>query len=445
MMRNELFSTDEVRIGTWINGKPIYRKVYLTKTPQKKGIIEVANISDTDYDEVTNLYGMYHPYWPEGEGAYGTLNASDISGDIHTFIGGMGEIFMTTSWSLQFDKPVKIVVEYTKSTDDALSGDEVLPTEYGNPIGTIISLMGKTAPDGYLVCDGAVYSISDYPKLSSYFTEQFGTANYFGGDGETTFAVPDLRGEFLRGTGTSKLNEGSGADVGVHQEPTIIPNMSDVYHSEGNYLAIIRDSASYIEGKNNFLFRNMDKSFEPLNGKRTLRNISFTSMLEDSNADLSAGVSVRPTNTAVLFCIKYTDGMEGQEGTSTNASNNVYSSEETVIGTYNGKPLYRKLFNTGDVTMSGTWNLLKDMQNAVLNLENLVNVGGSMIISGVDNLIIPVPFNQIKKTKDGGITSNEISIVFDKNISGFNIMGCWESNITVNITFFAEYTKLASE
>ena len=26
------------------------------------------------------------------------------------------------------------------------------------------------------------------------------SANYFGGDGETTFSVPDLRGEFLRGS-----------------------------------------------------------------------------------------------------------------------------------------------------------------------------------------------------------------------------------------------------
>lgn len=63
----------------------------------------------------------------------------------------------------------------------------------GNPIGTIISFMGTTAPKDYLVCDGAEYNVSDYPKLAALFAEQFGEANHFGGDGAATFAVPDLR------------------------------------------------------------------------------------------------------------------------------------------------------------------------------------------------------------------------------------------------------------
>ena len=62
-----------------------------------------------------------------------------------------------------------------------------------NPVGTIISFMGTIAPEGFLTCDGAVLNITDYPKLASHFETQFGSKNHFGGDGETTFAVPDLR------------------------------------------------------------------------------------------------------------------------------------------------------------------------------------------------------------------------------------------------------------
>ena len=56
------------------------------------------------------------------------------------------------------------------------------------PIGTIISLMGNSAPDNYLVCDGTIYNITDYPLLASYFNTQFGSYNYFGGDGTTGHA-----------------------------------------------------------------------------------------------------------------------------------------------------------------------------------------------------------------------------------------------------------------
>ena len=60
------------------------------------------------------------------------------------------------------------------------------------PIGTIISVTGTTAPEHYLLCDGTVYNIETYPKLADYFEDQFGSKNIFGGDGMTTFAVPDM-------------------------------------------------------------------------------------------------------------------------------------------------------------------------------------------------------------------------------------------------------------
>ena len=92
------------------------------------------------------------------------------------------------------------------------------------PIGTVIAVMGKSAPANYLVCDGSVYNILDYQDLANYFETQFEAKNFFGGDGETTFAVPDLRGEFLRGAGTnSHNNQGSGDNVGVHQDGTQLP------------------------------------------------------------------------------------------------------------------------------------------------------------------------------------------------------------------------------
>lgn len=61
----------------------------------------------------------------------------------------------------------------------------------------------------YLLCDGSIYSFSVYPYLGA----RYGSA--FGGNGVTTFAVPDLRGRIplaYDGTGTRITTGGSGLD-----------------------------------------------------------------------------------------------------------------------------------------------------------------------------------------------------------------------------------------
>lgn len=59
------------------------------------------------------------------------------------------------------------------------------------PVGSIISYIGTNAPAHYLLCDGSIYNIVDYPELALHIKNEFGTYNYFGGDGVTTFAVPN--------------------------------------------------------------------------------------------------------------------------------------------------------------------------------------------------------------------------------------------------------------
>lgn len=57
-----------------------------------------------------------------------------------------------------------------------------------NLLGMIIPYAGRVLPDGYAFCQGELLSIARYPQLFSVI----GTT--FGGDGRTTFALPDLRG-----------------------------------------------------------------------------------------------------------------------------------------------------------------------------------------------------------------------------------------------------------
>lgn len=66
-------------------------------------------------------------------------------------------------------------------------------------IGTIMVWPGNKCPDGWLFCQGQVVNISTYPLLFSIVTTRFG------GDGITTFGLPDLRGRFLAGNGPSVI------------------------------------------------------------------------------------------------------------------------------------------------------------------------------------------------------------------------------------------------
>ena len=58
------------------------------------------------------------------------------------------------------------------------------------PIGAIQLFDDDTAPSGWLVADGTVYNISDYPFLANHYERVHGSKNHYGGDGVTTFAVP---------------------------------------------------------------------------------------------------------------------------------------------------------------------------------------------------------------------------------------------------------------
>ena len=191
------------------------------------------------------------------------------------------------------------------------------------PVGTVISVMGTHAPENYLKCDGAVYNIVDYPELSDYFEEQFGQVDFFGGDGVDTFAVPDLQGEFLRGTGTnSHTDQGSGANVGVHQDAT---EHVDLYTTHN---ALITPNQVVPNSKTDSVIGKVS----------TYRNLSASTGTSTVNTSFTS----RPTNTSVLYCIAYKNIYITQHVID---DRNVYSETEKIVGEWiDGKPIYQKTF-----------------------------------------------------------------------------------------------------
>ncbi|GLB24167.1 hypothetical protein LXJ15735_04080 [Lacrimispora xylanolytica] len=54
----DFYSFDEIEIGTWVDGKPIYRKVITgTLAKDSANAVIFANVSDLKINQVINLYG----------------------------------------------------------------------------------------------------------------------------------------------------------------------------------------------------------------------------------------------------------------------------------------------------------------------------------------------------------------------------------------------------
>ena len=72
------------------------------------------------------------------------------------------------------------------------------------PSGAVMAFAMNSPPTGWLECDGSAVSRTTYAALFAAIGTTFGV-----GDGSTTFNLPDLRGEFVRG-----WDNGRGVDSG---------------------------------------------------------------------------------------------------------------------------------------------------------------------------------------------------------------------------------------
>ena len=287
------------------------------------------------------------------------------------------------------------------------------------PVGHIIPYMGNNAPKHYLICDGGEYNIVDYPYLAQHFTDEFGSVNYFGGDGTTTFAVPDLRGEFLRGTGTnSHANQGSGATVGEHQDGTDIPVIAQYIANDTAYLYTPgRKTERYPHEMDSVLIEGYT-GFNTVRSERAEQGNNTTDIRRES-------ITTRPTNTSVLYCIKYEPTYFMKN---TYSADSVYSTDEMIIGKWiDGKPIYRKVVQ-GNITSK---NQSLFVVNA--NVETMISIRGYDFSNG----IYYFPFNY---TQDG---STQKAVFYKKDTDTIEFRSNSSESGEVFVVIL-EYTKTAS-
>jgi microcystin-dependent protein len=139
------------------------------------------------------------------------------------------------------------------------------------PPGSIFWFAANSAPSGYLKANGALVSRSTYAALFAAIGTTFGV-----GDGSTTFGLPDLRGEFVRG-----WDDGRSVDSG---------------RAFGSAQAA--DFASHTHGTG--------QTGTGLNGSIAATGSTVGVVGSGTNATGSAGgTETRPRNIALLAIIKF--------------------------------------------------------------------------------------------------------------------------------------------
>lgn len=193
----------------------------------------------------------------------------------------------TTNWGLIFNTSTgvqsvanmeqSVSTSTTKYPSSKAVSD--LTSARGNPTGTIITWSTSTAPAGYLICDGSAISRTTYAALFAVIGTIYG-----GGDGNTTFNVPNATERAFWQSSTAPVG-----NKGLGRLPNITGSVGLVLHS----------SASQVSGA----FYANDIATLPGGG-------SFPAGYTQFDASLSSSIygsidKVIPAYLCAKFCIKY--------------------------------------------------------------------------------------------------------------------------------------------
>jgi microcystin-dependent protein len=160
--------------------------------------------------------------------------------------------------------------------------------------GHVVFFATSTAPTGFLKANGAAVSRSTYAALFALIGTSFGSGN-----GSTTFNIPDLRGEFLRGYDDGRGID-SGRSFGSYQKGTFM-NIDC-----GSTLAVVGNSTSSSgaagAGQSDI---GLDAATIGEYPNALECELGSATRLSPGNAAEKGYGSVRPRNIALLACIGY--------------------------------------------------------------------------------------------------------------------------------------------
>lgn len=167
------------------------------------------------------------------------------------------------------------------------------------PTGSVHLMASTTAPSGYLKCNGAAVSRTTYADLFAEIGTAFGA-----GDGSSTFNVPDLRGEFVRGWDDSRgVDSGRNfatAQGDQNKQHNHSASATSTVNDPGHNHVYI-DQQAHNEGYRPWKAGDNDCGQRNKNTNNAFTGISVSTSVTVAN---DGGNESRPRNIAMMYVIK---------------------------------------------------------------------------------------------------------------------------------------------
>jgi microcystin-dependent protein len=273
-----------------------------------------------------------------------TLNR--LQDDVYTKLNHLNDNKVNTSIVSSRGEPSKLV----KGDSDGNYLINILgnarTADNGVPVGVVAHFPAESIPEGWLECDGRAISRETYSVLFAVIGTIYGP-----GDSATTFNIPDLRGEFIRGWSHGRADVDKDRELGSTQEAAFEKHTHKLKFvtDDGGLWHYAQDGvtgAAYSDSK--------------------------TIPLPESSAPVEevGGDETRPRNVALIACICC--GISN----STGASNLKFDVSELSGLDADFLPQYLNLNGReGGQMVEGAVNINGDLSSETMTLDGLLRIG----------------------------------------------------------------------
>ena len=214
------------------------------------------------------------------------------SGDL--VLSGTGSLQLPSGTTAQRPTPATGDIRFntTLTQFEGYNGSAWGEIANGVPVGSVFSFATTTPPSGYLECNGAAVSRSTYASLFSAISTTWGV-----GDGSSTFNLPDLRGQFVRGWDNS---------AGVDSGRSFASSQSD-QNKQHTHSVTDPGHQHNTSVTNSDLFPATGAKTISFGGAGSYPATTFT--MDDATTGISlanqGGTEVRVKNYALMYVIKF--------------------------------------------------------------------------------------------------------------------------------------------
>ena len=282
--------TTTVAYKIWVDTSTNLLKI---RNSSNNGWLVLGSLTDAAH---TNNFGLATKASPDFTGTV------DSAGDI--VMGGTGALKLPNGTTAQRPTAATGQIRFNSTTTEfeGYNGSAWGGLASGVPVGTILAHAANTPPSGFLECNGSNISRSTYATLFSTISTTFGV-----GDGSSTFALPDLRGQFIRGwantgsTDASRVFGSTQTDQNKNHTHTTdsttltggIRKISEGFGAGGSATGVFTKTA---DGNNTITG---SSSTSPVGG------VDFDGTHSHTISSSGGGTEARPKNVALMYIIKF--------------------------------------------------------------------------------------------------------------------------------------------